>query len=116
MKKSKFSSLVQDIKNLSEESRSMNRKIRSSRGSERARLRNERRDLGGTTRYLLLAYAFLREKPYHQVERTTRNPVYEASLAKIISSYVSHDLTRDAIHDWIGGSTTMSLSHEAILE
>jgi len=62
-------SLKEEIKRISAESRGFNKQIQSASGRERHAARQDKKAFGSDTRYLLLAYAFLRGKPYRAQER-----------------------------------------------
>ena len=67
--KQAISSTREGIKVNETESREIRKKIHASKGKERWDLWIDKRELGDQTRYMLLAYAFLRGVPYQIVEQ-----------------------------------------------
>ena len=62
-------SLKEEIKKNAAEGCAFNAKIQAASGLERYRLRREKAQVGYLARYLLLAYALLRFRPYKQQEQ-----------------------------------------------
>lgn len=71
-------------------SREICSRIRASKGRERYDAWEEKRRLGSGTRYLLLALAFLRKRPYKRAEPHTATPVDAHVLAGMIGNYELH--------------------------
>lgn len=78
-------------------SREICSRIRTAKGRERYDAWEEKRRLGYGTRYLLLALAFLRKRPYRRAEPHTLTPVDARALAETIGS---HEL-REAVKTWL---------------
>lgn len=68
-------------------SREICARIRTTKGRERYDAWEDKRRLGYGTRYLLLALAFLRKRPYRRAEQHTNTPVDARALAEIFGEY-----------------------------
>jgi len=68
-KKSKFPQIKAELRNRQAESGEIRKRIRAAHGVERYNLWNEKRCYGMATRDIILAYHFLRGRPYLSAER-----------------------------------------------
>ena len=66
-------------------------------------------DLRTKARYLFLAYAFLRRKPYHHVERNGYGDVNVNEIVRIANQYGVVPTMRNGKGDWMGPEMTVAL-------
>jgi hypothetical protein len=101
--------LKQDIVARSAESRSMAAEARALRGVERHTKQMERRAFGRRTRWVLLAYAWLRARPYAQVERHAVVPVDVWAIKRLLAP-LGMEVDTGPLCQWLRGE---SPGHEA---
>ena len=106
MRKSELVSLLERIRELEAESRAIGTRVRSLKGLDRHQARQDKRDLGSTTRLLLLTYGFLRGVPYERIER---------NVDKLNNPRPSIDAIVHCAHDWSGSTNDLREQVEAWL-
>lgn len=74
-------------------------RIRSTKGRERYNAWDEKRRLGANTRYLLLALAFLRKRPYRRAEQRTNTPVD----ARVLAEKLGDSTLKPELESWLAG-------------
>ena len=98
------SALKQGIVTRSAESRAMASAARALRGDERHKKQMERRAFGRCTRWQLLAYTWLRSRPYARAEPHAVVPVEPYKITRVLAEL---GLTVDPalVRRWVRGET-----------
>jgi hypothetical protein len=99
--------LKNEIKQCTIAGRAIGEKIRQSKGLDRYQLWNAKRSVGDGARYVLLAYACLRERPYLTVERKVRQgnepsatSIHNA-LLEALGDTQKAEWTRERVKAWL---------------
>lgn len=106
MKKFELVVLRDQIKNLTEMSRSMNPLIQAAKGLERHELRVQKSSYSTESRSKLLAYAFLRGVPYRVLERNCESPVPFSWTHEEIFKY--REIENGELEAWLAVEETTS--------
>jgi len=94
------------IKENAAKSRVIAQGIRSSSGDDRWNLWEEKRSLGSRTRHILLAYAYLRNRPYHVAEKCSLNN--QPSLGAVLNQ-LRNQATKESVSSWLDSDTIKDL-------
>jgi hypothetical protein len=101
-KKCKFPEIKAELRQREQESRAIRKQIHESSGMERWGFCEDKRNYGGATRDLLLAYAFLRKMPYRACEPKTSEDY--SRFAPVIQRCLQahgHEITSEALEAWM---------------
>ena len=103
-KKSKYPEIQAELRQREAESRAIRKQIHESSGLDRWNFWNDKRELGSNTRYVLLAYAFLRGMPYAvcEIKCEYANRPAPHSLQNFLL-HRGHDVSLDVIKNWFKG-------------
>ena len=96
--------LKQDIIARSAGSRALTAAADALRGEDRHRKQMERRAFGRCTRWHLLAYAWLRSRPYTLAEPRAVVPVEPYKIVHVLTR-LGLDVDAGTVHRWVRGET-----------
>jgi hypothetical protein len=101
-KKCKFPEIKAELCLREQASHVIRKQIHESSGIGRWTLWQDKRQYGAETRNLLLAYAFLRGRPYRTVEIKTlpNSGPYAGSIHRCLLSH-GHEMTKEIIEQWL---------------
>jgi hypothetical protein len=101
-KKCKYPEIQAELKQREQESHAIRTQIHESSGMERWGFWQDKRQYGGDTRDLLLAYAFLRGKPYRICEPKTlpNSGPYARRIQRCLQAR-GHEVAEDTIVAWL---------------
>lgn len=106
-KNAKYSKIREELRLRQAESQAIRKQIHASKGMDKWALWQDKRAYGSETRYLLLAYAFLRGMPYLACEPKTRSQPWAEAIAKTASAHAetaghgSGEVSDADVQDWL---------------
>jgi hypothetical protein len=113
-KKCKFPEIRAELRQREQESRAIRKQINESSGMARWAFWEEKRNYGGATRDLLLAYAFLRGMPYRVCEpKTSEDYSRFAPAIQCCLSAHGHEFEKEAIKAWFETEASKSAQEAA---
>lgn len=111
-----LSALKSEIKSRASESRELNSLIRASSGEERHGIRLQKRRIGENARWLLLAYAWLRGRPYLQVEQRCNREALPGVLLSVkfrLKEVLGENLPEDILQSLYAWSAALEAPAQA---
>lgn len=93
------------VRGFEAEGRTIRSRISKSSGKTRESFWHRKRRLGELTRWHLLAYAFMKGRPYKDVEPNVRQPIQSWQQANVLKVLMQHSLSSqlvlsDLLRDW----------------